>query len=338
MADTPLVEHDNPANNPLVLRPAPQISSAVTTHIIMRDVLVALIPATIAAVAFFGVRAVLVIATSVGSCVLFEYLWCRLRHLPNTVNDLSAAVTGLLLAFNVPSTLPLYMVVIGAFVAIIMTKELFGGIGKNFANPAIVGRIFLAVAFPVAMTTFVPANQVFPLGLAPDLVSSATPLSPNAAPATLMELFLGQHAGVLGETSAVALILGMFFLLYRPVITWHIPAAYVGTVAVLSLLTGHDVLAQLFSGGLMLGAIYMATDYSTCPATKRGKFIFGIGCGIITCLIRFYGNLNEGVAFSILFMNLLVPYIDQLTPNIPVGGEQIMAERRRVKRGGKAHE
>lgn len=323
--------------NPLVLRPAPQISSAVTTHIIMRDVLVALIPATIAAVAFFGVRAALVIATSVGSCVLFEYLWCRWRNQPNTIGDLSAAVTGLLLAFNVPSTLPLYMVVIGAFVAIIMTKELFGGLGKNFANPAIVGRIFLAVAFPVAMTTFVPANQVLPLGLAPDLVSSATPLSPAAAPATLAELFLGQHAGVLGETSAAALILGMFFLLYRPVITWHIPTAYVGTVAILSLLTGHDVLAQLFSGGLMLGAIYMATDYSTCPATKRGKFVYGVGCGIITCLIRFYGNLNEGVAFSILFMNLLVPYIDQLTPNVPVGGEEIMAERRRM-RGGKAHE
>lgn len=332
------VNLDNPANNPLVLRPAPQISSAVTTHIIMRDVLVALIPATVAAIAFFGPRALLVIATSVASCVGFEYLWCRLRHTPNTCVDLSAAVTGLLLAFNVPSTLPLYMVVIGAFVAIIMTKELFGGIGKNFANPAIVGRIFLAVAFPVAMTTFVPANQVFPLALPYDLVSSATPLSPNAAPATVMELFLGQHAGVLGETSAVALLLGMVFLLYRPVITWHIPTAYVGTVALLSLLVGRDPIAQVFSGGLMLGAIYMATDYSTCPATKRGKLVFGVGCGLITCLIRFFGNLNEGVAFSILFMNLLVPYIDQLTPNIPVGGEAIMAERRRAKRGGEAHD
>ena len=332
------VNLDNPAHNPLVLRPAPQISSAVTTHIIMRDVLVALAPATVAAIAFFGLPALLVIATSVGSCVGFEYLWCRLRKTPQTIGDLSAAVTGLLLAFNVPSTLPLYMVVIGAFVAIVMTKELFGGIGKNFANPAIVGRIFLAVAFPVAMTTFVPANQVFPLGQSVDMVSSATPLSPTAGPSTIMELFLGQHAGVLGETSAAALLLGMIFLLYRPVITWHIPVAYVGTVAVLSLLTGHDVLAQLFSGGLMLGAIYMATDYSTCPATKRGKLIFGIGCGLVTCLIRFWGNLNEGVAFSILFMNMFVPYIDQLTPNVPVGGEAIIAERRRAKKGGEAHE
>jgi len=332
------VNLENPANNPLVLRPAPQISSAVTTHIIMRDVLVALVPATLAALAFFGLHAALVIATSVGSCVGFEYLWCRLRKTENTIGDLSAAVTGLLLAFNVPSTLPLYMVVIGAFVAIIMTKELFGGIGRNFANPAIVGRIFLAVAFPVAMTTFVPATPLISFGPAVDTMSSATPLAPTAPPTTLMQLFIGQHAGVLGETSAVALLLGMVFLLYRPVITWHIPTAYIGTVALLSLLTGRDPLVQVLSGGLMLGAIYMATDYSTCPATKRGKFVFGIGCGLITCLIRFFGNLNEGVAFSILFMNLLVPYIDQLTPNIPVGGEAIMAERRRAKRGGKAHE
>jgi len=329
------VNLDNPANNPLVLRPAPQISSAVTTHIIMRDVLVALIPATVAAVAYFGLPALLVIVTSIASCVGFEYLWCRLRKTPQTIGDLSAAVTGLLLAFNVPSTLPLYMVVIGAFVAIIMTKELFGGIGKNFANPAIVGRIFLAVAFPVAMTTFVEPQ----IALSPvDVVSSATPLAPTAQPLSYLELLLGLHMGVLGETSALALLLGMVFLLYRPVITWHVPTAYVGTVCVLSLLTGHDVVAEVLSGGLLLGAIYMATDYSTCPATKRGKLVYGVGCGLITCLIRFYGNLNEGVAYSILFMNLLVPYIDQLTPNIPVGGEAIMAERRRAKRGGKAHE
>ncbi len=325
-----------PATNPLVLRPAPQISSAVTTHIIMRDVLVALIPATLAAIAFFGVRALVVIVVSVASCVGFEYLWCRLRKTPQTIGDLSAAVTGMLLAFNVPSTLPLYMVVIGAFVAIIMTKELFGGIGRNFANPAIVGRIFLAVAFPVAMTTFVEPTYWF--GHSTDLVSSATPLAASAGPTTIFELFIGQHAGVLGETSAAALLLGMIFLLVRPVITWHIPVAYMGTVALLSLLVGRDPVAQLFSGGLVLGAIYMATDYSTCPATKRGKLVFGIGCGLITCLIRFWGNLNEGVAYSILFMNLLVPYIDQLTPNIPVGGEAIMAERRRAKKGGKAHE
>lgn len=321
--------------NPLVLRPAPQISSAVTTHIIMRDVLVALAPAMLAALAVFGVNAALVTATSVGSCVLFEYLWCRLRHTENTIGDLSAAVTGVLLAFNVPSTLPLYMVVIGAFVAIVMTKELFGGIGRNFANPAIVGRIFLAVAFPVAMTTFAaPGIALSPV----DVVSSATPLAPAAQPLSYLELLLGTHMGVLGETSALALLLGCAFLLYRPVITWHIPVAYVGTVALLSLLVGRDPLAQVLEGGLLLGAIYMATDYTTSPATRRGKLVFGVGCGLVTCLIRFWGNLNEGVAYSILFMNLLVPYIDQLTPNVPVGGEAIMAERRRRAKEGGAHE
>ncbi|MBQ9006789.1 MAG: RnfABCDGE type electron transport complex subunit D, partial [Atopobiaceae bacterium] len=197
---------------------------------------------------------------------------------------------------------------------------------------AIVGRIFLAVAFPVAMTTFVPpAITLSPV----DVVSSATPLSPAAEPLSLMELLLGTHMGVLGETNAAALLLGFVFLLIRPVVTWHIPASYMGTVALLSLLAGKSPLEQLLSGGLVLGAIYMATDYSTCPATKRGKLVFGIGCGIITCLIRFFGNLNEGVAFSILFMNLLVPYIDQLTPNIPVGGEEIMAERRRARKEGR---
>ena len=332
MAEKQPLEQEAPATNPLVLRPAPQISSAVTTHIIMRDVLVALTPAAVFSVVLFGLNAFLIIATSVGSCVLFEYLWCRLRGTDNTIGDLSAAVTGLLLAFNVPSTLPLYMVVIGAFVAIIMTKELFGGIGKNFANPAIVGRIFLAVAFPVAMTTFAPPS----ISLSPvDVVSSATPLAPTAEPLSLVELLLGTHMGVLGETSALALLVGFVFLLVRPVVTWHIPVGYMGTVALLSLLAGRSPIEQILSGGLVLGAIYMATDYSTCPATKRGKLVFGIGCGIITCLIRFFGNLNEGVAFSILFMNLLVPYIDQLTPNIPVGGEEIMAERRRARREGR---
>ena len=332
MAEKQPLEQEAAATNPLVLRPAPQISSAVTTHIIMRDVLVALTPAAVFSVVLFGLNAFLVIATSVGSCVLFEYLWCRLRGTDNTIGDLSAAVTGLLLAFNVPSTLPLYMVVIGAFVAIIMTKELFGGIGKNFANPAIVGRIFLAVAFPVAMTTFAPPS----ISLSPvDVVSSATPLAPTAEPLSLVELLLGTHMGVLGETSALALLVGFVFLLVRPVVTWHIPVGYMGTVALLSLLAGRSPIEQVLSGVLVLGAIYMATDYSTCPATKRGKLVFGIGCGIITCLIRFFGNLNEGVAFSILFMNLLVPYIDQLTPNIPVGGEEIMAERRRARREGR---
>ncbi len=302
----------------------------------MRDVLIALAPAAIAATAFFGYRALLLIVTSIALSVACEYLWCRLRGLPNTTGDLSAAVTGLLLAFNVPSTLPIGMLAIGVFVAIIMTKELFGGLGKNFANPAIVGRIFLAVSFPAAMSSYVQPNRILPLPTAYDLLSSATPLSPTAPPTTLAELFFGQHAGVLGETSALALLLGGIYLLARGVIGWQIPASYLGTVALLSLVVGKSPIEQILSGGLMLGAFFMATDYVTSPATKRGKLVFGVGCGLIMCLIRFFGNMNEGVAFSILFMNLLVPYIDRLTANVPVGGEQ--ARSRRRAKGGEAHE
>ncbi len=317
---------------PLVLLTAPQITSPVTTQIIMRNVLIALAPALVASIMLFGLDAALVCATSVASCVGFEYLWCRLRNLPNTATDLSAAVTGLLLAFNLPSTIPLYMVVIGAFVAIVMTKELFGGIGCNFANPAAVGRIFLAVAFPVAMTTFVaPAVTMSPV----DVVSSATPLSPSAQALSYLELALGLNMGVLGETSVVAILIGFVYLLVTRVITWHAPVAYVGTVFLMSLLAGKDPVAQVLSGGLLLGAVFMVTDYTTTPATRRGKVVFAIGCGLITCLIRFWGNLNEGVAYSILFMNLLVPYIDVWTPNTPVGGE---GRKRAMRKKGASNE
>lgn len=318
---------DEERTQPLVLFTAPQITSPVTTRSIMRNVLIALVPALVMSALYFGINALIVVAVAVASCMGFEYLWCRLRGLLSTVDDLSAAVTGVLLAFNLPSTIPLYMVVVGSFVAIIMTKELFGGIGRNFANPAIVGRIFLAVAFPVAMTTFTPPAMT----QAADVVSSATPLAPTAEPHTLMQLFLGAHAGVLGETSAIALLAGFVYLLATKTITWHVPVTYVGIVALLSLLVGRDPVAQACSGGLLLGAIFMATDYTTTPETIRGKIVFAVGCAVITCLIRFWGNLNEGVAYSILFMNLLVPYIDQLTPNTPIGGEK------RSKRGEKAH-
>lgn len=313
---------------PLALRPAPQISSPDTTQSVMRNVLIALAPAFVASVIFFGPRAALVTAVSVIACVGMEYLWCRLRKLPNTAGDLSAAVTGVLLAFNVPSTIPIYMLVIGDFVAIILTKALFGGIGKNFANPAIVGRLVLAVAFPVAMTNFTaPLVTLTPA----DVVSSATALAPTAPAITLMDMFLGSEMGVLGETSALAILIGFIFLLATKTITWHVTAVYMGTVAVMSLLTGHDVLMQMCSGGLALGAVFMATDYSTSPATLKGKIVFAIGCGIITSLIRFWGNLNEGVAFSILFMNLWVTHIDALTRNTPIGGEA-------KRKGGEAHD
>ncbi|MDO4798308.1 MAG: RnfABCDGE type electron transport complex subunit D [Coriobacteriales bacterium] len=304
--------------SPLLLYTAPQITSPVTTQTIMRNVLIALAPSIVAAIVLFGLSAFALILLSVASCVGLEYLWCRIRKTPNTAWDLSAAVTGVLLAFNVPSTLPLYMVVVGAFVAIVVCKELFGGIGRNVVNPAITARIFLAVAYPAAMTTFV-APHTMPFA---DVVSSATPLASSAGPTTLVSLMLGTHAGVLGETSAIAILVGGIYLLVTRTITWHIPVAYVGTVCLMSLLTGRDPVAQVLMGGLLLGAFFMATDYTTTPTTTRGKVVFAIGCGLITCLIRFWGNLNEGVAYSILFMNLLVPHIDALTPNTPVGGER----------------
>ena len=320
-------------SRPLVLHVMPQITSPVTTQVIMRNVLIAMAPTVIAAGVLFGIRALVVIAVAVASCVGFEWLWCRLRKIPNTVDDLSAAVTGVLLAFNVPSTMPLYMVVIASFVAIVITKELFGGIGFNFANPAIVGRIFLAIAFPVAMTTFV-APQV---ALSPvDVVSTATPLSPSAEPLPLLDLFLGAHMGVLGETSALAILLGFAWLLYTKTITWHMPVVYVGIVFVLSALMGLNPVAQVCSGGLLLGAVFMLTDYATSPSTLRGKLVYAAGAALIVSLIRFWGNLNEGVAFSILFMNLLVPHIDAVFVNTPVGGEA--ARKAAKEKGGKAHE
>ena len=314
-------------SRPLALNPMPQITSPETTQSVMRNVLIAMVPAAVASVIFFGPRALLVTLASVAMCMAFEHLWCLGTKVPPTVSDLSAAVTGVLLAFNVPVSIPIYMLAIGDFVAIIITKALFGGIGKNFANPAIVGRLTLAVAFPVAMTNFTAPLVTFTPA---DVVSSATALAPSAPAITLLDMFLGSEMGVLGETSALAILIGFAFLLATKTITWHVTAVYVGVVALASLLMGLDPLAQICSGGLMLGAVFMATDYSTSPATLRGKIVFAIGCGLITCLIRFWGNLNEGVAFSILFMNLLVPYIDQLTPNTPVGAVKA--------KGGAKHE
>ena len=319
MEELPLYPAEE-TDRPLLLLTAPQLTSPVSTQTIMRDVLIALAPTVVASVVVFGLRAALVTVVSVVACVGFEYLWCRLRGIPHTCWDLSAAVTGVLLACNVPSTLPIYMLVVGAFVAIVLTKELFGGIGCNFANPAIVGRIFLAVTFPSAMATFVEPGGVGAWeGM--DAVSSATPLAPAATTHGYLELLLGMHAGVLGETSALAILVGLAYLLVRRVITWHVPVVYVGLVALLSLVVGRDPVAQVLSGGLLLGAVFMATDYTTTPATLRGRVVFAVGCALVTCLIRFWGNLNEGVAYSILFMNLLVPHIDAVTRNTPVGGE-----------------
>ena len=274
-------------------------------------------PALVASVIIFGPRALLVTAVTVAAAVLFEFAWCHLRHQPDSIQDLSAVVTGLLLAFNVPSTIPLWMPVVGAFVSIVIVKELFGGIGRNFANPAIVGRMVLAVSFTSRMTAFPFPNTLSGV----DALTSATPLAAagNGAQLPYLDLLLGTHGGVLGETCSLALIIGGVFLIAVGTIKATIPVTYLATVAVISLLTGHDPLVQLLSGGLLLGAFFMATDYTTSPYTTKGQIVYGLLLGVITCGIRFWGNMAEGVSYAILIMNLLVPYINALTRHRPLG-------------------
>ena len=236
----------------------------------------------------------------------------RLCGKPSTICDLSAAVTGVLLAMNLPVSIPLWQAVFGALVAMVAVKGLFGGIGKNFANPAITARIVMFLAFSKSMTAWV----------FPDAVSSATPLAmmANGESVDYLTLLLGNHGGCLGETSALALLIGFAYLLIRGVISWHTPVCFVGTVFVMSLILGQDAVGQILSGGLMLGAIFMATDYSTTPSTDWGRVLFGIGAGLLTVLIRFYGAYAEGVSFAILFMNILTPYLSRWTETKPFGG------------------
>lgn len=299
----------------LISTVSPHISGRKTTQKIMLDVVIALMPAAVASVIIFGWRALLVIGVCVAVCVLSEFLFEKLCRRENTITDLSAVVTGLILAFNLPVSIPIWQAALGSVIAIIVVKQLFGGIGQNFANPALTARIIMMTAFSGAMTSWV----------FPDAVSTATPLAALAKGDTssmpsYLNLLLGWHGGCLGETCALALLLGGIYLIARRVISWHIPVAYLGTVALMSLVCGKDVLYQLLSGGLLLGAIFMATDYATSPSTKWGKIIFGVGCGLITILIRFWGNFPEGVSFSILIMNILTPYISKLTRQKPLIG------------------
>ena len=297
-------------DNKLIVTAAPHITGPDTTQKIMGRVAIALVPALIASVIVFGFSALILTVVTVASCVLFEYGYCKIVGREVPVSDLSAVVTGLLLAFNLPSTLPWWMAIVGAFIAIVIVKQLFGGLGYNFANPAIVGRIALAMGFAGKMSTY---------GFPVDSTSSATPLSSAAENIDYVTLLLGNHGGVLGETCAIALLLGGVYLIVTKVISPMIPVTYLGTVAVLSLLAGQDPIYQLLSGGLMLGAFFMATDYVTSPTTDKGKLVFGIGLGLITCMIRFFGTMNEGVSFAILLMNLLTPYIDELTRQDKLG-------------------
>ena len=307
--------------NKLISSVSPHFHTPRDTTKIMLDVIIALCPAAIASVIIFGWRSLLVIGVCVLTCVLSEFLFEKLCKKENTISDLSAVVTGMLLAFNLPVSIPIWQAVIGSVIAIIVVKQLFGGIGQNFANPAITARIIMLVAFAGPMT-----NWTNPVGM-PDTATSATPLTAMAKGAAIpsyTDLFLGYHAGSLGETCAAALLLGGIYLLIKRVISWHTPVAFIGTVAVMSLICGQDVLAQLLSGGLILAAFFMATDYSSTPSTKWGKIIFGVGCGLITILIRFWGNYPEGVSYSILIMNILTPFISKLTRSKPLtgGGKQ----------------
>ena len=301
----------------LTVSVSPHLHSGASTQVIMRDVLIALAPAVVASVVFFGPRALLVEVLCVAVAVLCEWAFEKICKRPVTVSDLSAAVTGLLLALNLPVGIPLWQAAFGSFVAIVVVKQLFGGIGYNFANPAITARIIMLVAFSGTMTSWVVPNLV-------DAVSSSTPLAILKAGEgelpSLLEMFLGARGGSMGETSCLALLIGGIYLIARKVITWHTPVAFIGTVLVFSALLGQEPLYQMMAGGLFIGAFFMATDYTTSPPTPAGKAIFGIGCGIITVAIRVWGNYPEGVSFSILLMNILNPYICKWTQPKPLGG------------------
>ena len=302
---------------------SPHVHSPVTTRTIMRDVVIALLPALIGSVYFFGFRALMVTLVSVAACVFFEWAYCKLMKLNCKTYDLSAVVTGVLLAFVCPPTIPYWMIILGDLFAIGLVKMLFGGIGKNIVNPALAGRAFM-FSWPVAMSTWVKVGFENAADLldTTDAVTAATPLAnmhQGMMPeASILDMFLGNVGGCIGETSALLLLIGFIYLLARKVITARIPLAYIGTVAVLAFLfpMGNDRLAwmgaQLFGGGLMLGAIFMATDYVTSPITKLGQVIYGIGCGVLTILIRYYGGYNEGVSYAILVMNCCVVLLDRI--------------------------
>jgi electron transport complex protein RnfD len=295
----------------------------INTTRIMLDVLIALIPAFIMSGLIFGSRAILLTIVCVASCVLFEAGFQYLIKKDSTINDLSCVVTGVLLGFNLPSSLPFWMAIVGSFFAIVIVKQLFGGIGQNFANPAITARIVLLLSFTTPMTTWPLPKQL--LGTV-DAVTGATPLgilkmgtALNSLPSN-MDLFLGFVGGSLGETSAVALLIGGAYLLWRKVIEPWIPLAFIGTVFIFALLAGQDPAFHILAGGVMLGAFFMATDYTTSPITTSGKIIFGVGCGLITMTIRLFGSYPEGVSYSILLMNILTPQIDTLTRGRTYGG------------------
>ena len=343
----------------LTVASSPHVASPIDTQNLMRDVLIALVPALVFGVVFFGPRALIATIVSVIACEFFEWAYRKIMKKSTVNGDLSAAVTGVLLAFVCAPTLPYWMLVIGDFFAIVVVKQLFGGLGKNFLNPALAGRAFLMLCYPVAMTTWVVpgiggdvwaniiGNTTTMSGA--DVVTGATPLSVDFMHSGVLpdvsigEAFVGQVGGCIGEISALALLAGGLYLIARGVIRARIPVAYIATVAVLTFifpLGGNDRLTwmayQLFTGGLFLGAFFMATDYVTSPVTKKGEVIYGIGCGLLTVFIRYFGGYPEGVSYSILIMNCCVWLIDKAgKPNRYGVTKEMKAAEKAAKKAGK---
>ena len=304
----------------LIVSSSPHIHTKTTTQTIMRDVIIALLPTSVAAVVLFGIQALINIAVCVIAAVLSEFVFNLLAKKKQTVSDLSAVVTGLLLALNLSTKATVWQCIIGSVFAIVVVKCLFGGIGCNFANPAITARIFLLVSFANLGGGVATNYQT-------DLVAGATPLQAIKTGVTenlpsLMDMFLGNRGGSIGETCAIAILLGGIYLIARKVIRWHTPVIFIATVFVLSLIIKQDLtlaLYEVLGGGLLLAAFFMATDYSTTPINQYGKMVFAFGCGVITVLIRFWGSYPEGVSFAILLMNILSPYIEKLCTPKPFG-------------------
>ena len=328
----------------LTVSASPHVRSNETTTGIMLDVILALVPALVMSAIYFGSRALVLTAVTVASCVLSEFVCRKVMKRDNTLGDLSAVVTGIILAFNLPATLPLWMAAIGGIIAIVVVKQMFGGIGQNFVNPAMTARIILMVSFPTAMANWVVSGSD---AWSADAITAATPMATLAGAKggnlvavsdslpSIAEMLLGRHGGSMGEVCSVALICGGLYLLLRKVISPIIPFFFIGTVAVFMFFAGDGniefVVYQLLGGGLMLGAFFMATDYATSPITKKGKIIFAIGCGLITSVIRIYGSLPEGVSFSIILMNILVPHIENFTLSKPFGFVKEKKEKKEAK-------
>lgn len=310
----------------LIVTASPHIRDTATTRGLMGNVLIALVPSIVASALIFGTRALLLVGVTTAACVGFEYLYCLLMHKPNPVGDLSACVTGVILALNMPVNMPLWIAIVGALVAIVLVKQLFGGLGYNFANPALIGRIVLFLGFASRMTAYVYPD------MAVDALASATPLNAYVNPynVSLLDMLLGIHGGMLGETCILAILLGLAYLLFTHTIQITIPASIVGTVFVLTLLaTGspYVALVRCMSGGLLFGAVFMATDYVTSPFTTKGKLFYGIFIGLVTFLIREFGSMNEGMSFAILLGNLMVPWFNAWGHQVALGYKKPKKEK-----------